>query len=785
VDAAALGAAPPHGCMSVVVREGPAPGISAVLPAARRWRIGGRVQGVGFRPFVYRLAHLYELTGWVRNRGGEVEIHAEGPQARLELFGDALLSRAPPASAARVLDVRMALGEGNAEFRILPSTLSEELHVHVPVDLFTCDECLAELGDRTARRYRYPFINCTQCGPRYTLIRAMPYDRPNTTMDRFKLCAECAAEYADPLDRRFHAQPLACAACGPVLYWCDAGSRVDGSESALKAALATLRDGRIIAMRGVGGYHLLCDATNERAVARLRARKGRPAKPLAVMVPWGGTDGLEYARSVVQLSALEAAALRGSVRPIVVAPRAAHVPLAESVAPGLRELGVMLPYSPLHHLLLADFGRALVATSGNLSGEPVLTAPEEVQARLADVADGFLHHDRPIVRPADDPVVRRVADIVRPLRLGRGSAPTEFKLPVRAPVPTLAVGAYLKTTVALAWDDRAVVSPHIGELASPRGRQVFAEVARDLQRLYGVRAERIAHDAHPDFPNTRWARESELPSHPVWHHCAHAAAVAGEYPSDAALLCFTWDGVGLGPDGTLWGGEALLGRPGAWQRVASWRPFRLPGGERAAREPWRTAVALTWESGTVWPEGASLSDPLLRAAWRRGLNAPATTSVGRLFDAAAALLGVCLHASYEGEAPMRLEALCQGVVAPVPPVALPLERDANGIWRSDWAALLPTLLDSRVDPAARAAAVHSSLAHALCEQAVAVRRQSGVSRVGLSGGVFQNRVLTEQAHALLSATGFEVLIPQRLPVNDAAISFGQLVESIAIPRSSS
>ena len=464
---------------------------------------------------------------------------------------------------------------------------------------------LAELGDRTARRYRYPFINCTQCGPRYTLIRAMPYDRPNTTLDRFVLCPRCAAEYTDPLDRRFHAQPLACAACGPVLSWRAAGVEIEGTALALAAALAALRDGRIVAMRGVGGYHLLCDATDEKAVGRLRARKARPAKPLAVMVPWRGSDGLEYARRIVELSPLEAAACAARFARSWWPHATRAAPLAESIAPGLSEIGIMLPYSPLHHLLLEDFGGPLVATSGNLSGEPVLTEPEEAQARLAEVADGFLHHDRPIARPADDPVFRLIAGAVRPLRPGRGTAPLEFHLPVRVRTPTLAVGAYSKSTVALAWDDRAVVSPHIGELASPRARQVFAQVAHDLQQLYGVRAARIAHDAHPGFPNTRWAHESGLPTHAVWHHHAHAAAVAGEYPGEAPLLCFTWDGVGLGADRTLWGGEALLGRPGAWTRVASLRPFRLPGGERAAREPWRTALGVCWESGLSWPRGRS------------------------------------------------------------------------------------------------------------------------------------------------------------------------------------
>jgi hydrogenase maturation protein HypF len=763
--------------MSAALEGDAAAAASAPARGAQRLRVGGRVQGVGFRPFVYRLARRLELGGWARNHGGEVDILVEGPADRLRAFRRALLSQAPPAAAPQLLDARPACSEGHHEFRILPSTRDGESRIHIPADLFTCDECLAELHDPRARRHRYPFINCTQCGPRYTLIRAMPYDRANTTLDRFKLCRDCAAEYADPMDRRFHAEPLACEVCGPALSWHDERRVIGGNAPALAAAVAALRDGRIVAVRGVGGYHLLCDANDERAVARLRARKGRPAKPLAVMLPWSGQDGLDDARMLAHLSPLEAAALCDSARPIVLAGRLPQAPLAPSVAPGVREVGLMLPYSPLHHLLLADFGAALVATSGNVSGEPVLTEPDDARTRLAAVADGFLDHDRPIARPADDPVVRVIAGVVRAVRLGRGTAPLELTLPQRVRAPVLAVGAYLKTTVALAWEDRAVVSPHIGELASPRGRAVFAQVARELQELYGVRAQCIAHDAHPGFPNTRWALDSGLPTQPVWHHHAHAAAVAGEYPAEAPLLCFTWDGMGLGPDGALWGGEALLGVPGAWRRVASFRPLRLPGGERAAREPWRSALALCWECGHAWDGDSHGGDPLLRAAWESGLNAPATTAVGRLFDAAAALLGACSNASYEGQAPMRLEALCRD---PAPPVALPLAQDANGLWRSDWAPLLAALLDTRVDPAVRASMFHASLAHALCGQALAVRAACGVSRVGLSGGVFQNRTLSEQAQSLLTAAGFEVLMPQRLPANDAAISFGQLIETAAL-----
>lgn len=732
---------------------------------------------MGYRPFVYRLACSFNLTGWVRNNSGAVEIHAQGSPEGLRAFGQALLARPPPTARAQLIDVKPAAHEPGEEFRILVSAADADQHLSLPVDLYMCEECAAEFLDPAARRYRYPFINCTQCGPRYTIIRELPYDRCNTTLDGFTLCAACAAEYGDPLDRRFHAQPLACADCGPTLRWHDACNSALEGPASMPAAIAALQAGQIIALRGIGGYHLLCDAANDAAVGRLRERKGRPAKPFAVMVPLAGQDGLAFAREVAQVSTVQAEALQEAARPIVLVTRHARSPLCAGIAPGLREVGLMLPYSPLHHLLLRDFGSALVATSANLSGEPVLTSGVEARRRLEHIVDGFLDHDRPIARPADDPVVRVVADRARPLRMGRGTAPLELSLHRPVNAPTLALGAYLKGSVALAWGNRVVVSPHIGDQSTPRGRLIFDQVAADLQSLYGVRAERVVYDAHPGFPSTRWARNCGWPATPIWHHHAHASAVAGEYPGETPLLCFTWDGVGLGPDNTLWGGEALLGRPGAWRRVASFRPFKLPGGERAAREPWRTALALCWACGLSWPDGERRGGSLLRQAFDAGVNAPATSAVGRLFDAAAALIGVCHVSSYEAEGPMRLEALCHGAV---PPMELLSLRDETGIWRCDWAPLVKEMLDASLPAEFRAVRFHSSLAHALCDQAIAVRNNIGTGRVGLAGGVFQNRCLTELAAALLQEAGFEVLIPRRLPVNDAAICFGQIVEAAAL-----
>jgi hydrogenase maturation protein HypF len=747
------------------------------LNDAQRWSIGGAVQGVGYRPYVYRLARSFELTGWVRNNAGDVEIHAEGPADRLEAFADALFLRPPATAHARLLGRRPAELESRTAFSILSSAFGNQSHVRLPLDLASCEDCIGELNDPKAGRYRYPFINCTQCGPRYTIIRDLPYDRINTTLDRFSLCQACEAEYSAPNDRRFHAEPLACPRCGPAVYWIEQGMAPIREARALNAAVGALMSGRIIAVRGIGGYHLLCDASCESAIVRLRACKARPAKPLALMIPWAGLDGLDSARRCVVFDAGEAEALRAPSRPVVILRKAAGENICRLVAPELCEIGVMLPYSPLHHMLLEDFGRPVVATSGNLRGEPVLTDPEDAQQRLGHIADGFLHHDRPIARPAEDPVVRVLAGVCRPVRMGRGTAPVEMELAFDIEIPTLAVGAYQKSTVALAWARGAIVSPHLGDQSTPRGRVIFEQTVRDFQKLHGVSAQRVVHDAHPNFPSTRWALNSGLPATAVWHHHAHASAVAGEYPSPAPLLCFTWDGVGLGPDRTLWGGEALLGMPGNWRRVASFRPFKLPGGERAARESWRAALSLCWASGTVWAEGEHRGDALLHHAFDTGLNSPFSTSVGRLFDAAAALTGVCTASSYEAEAAMRLEALCSHAA---PPIALPLVRDELGIWRSDWAPLLSPLLDERQTAGFRAAQFHSSLAHALLEQALHVREQTRVSRVGLAGGVFQNRVLTEYAHALLTEQGFEVLIPKQLPLNDAAISFGQVVEATAL-----
>ena len=737
---------------------------------ARTLLVTGRVQGVGFRPFVHRIALAHLIRGHVKNRSGQVEIVAEGATDALDRFTRALVQEAPPLAEPRIALVVRGSSSGCDGFRIMPSEADDAADIHLPPDYFCCDDCLAELNDPHDRRHRYPFINCTQCGPRYTLIEHLPYDRPNTSMRGFAMCAQCRAQYEDPGDRRYHAEPIACPACGPSLvFHAFDGTHITDSEGALAATIAALQAGRIVAVKGIGGYHLMVDAANEAAVQRLRQRKARPHKPLAVMFP-RHDDGLAQLRAAVRLDPATEAALTSPMRPIVLVEKRPSARLAPALAPGLGEIGVMLPYSPLHHLLLADFAGPLVATSGNISGEPVLTDDSEAEKRLAAIADVFLHHDRPIVRPADDPVFRFIAGKARPIRIGRGVGPVEIALPHAVAKPMLAVGGHMKNTVALAWQDRVVISPHIGDLASPRSISVFEQTIIDLQALYCACAESIVCDAHPGYASTRWARASHLPIVSVFHHHAHASALAGEHPDVERWLVFAWDGVGLGEDGTLWGGEALLGAPGSWRRVGTLRPFNLPGGERAGREPWRSAAALCWEAGVPWTRAGA---ELAFEAWNKGINAPRTSAAGRLFDGAAALTGLLDQASFEGQGPMWLEA----IATDAPALPLPLSRNAAGVWQTDWAPLLGALLDHETSPAERAGMFHASLAMAILEQAQNVRAARGAFTVGLSGGVFQNRRLTETAVALLRQDGFEVRLAERVPVNDAGLSFGQIIEA--------
>ncbi|MBN2491823.1 MAG: carbamoyltransferase HypF [Planctomycetes bacterium] len=746
-----------------------------VASERRQARIKGVVQGVGFRPFVYRLATSLGLAGWVQNGAAGVLLEVEGPADRLERFFARLRTEAPPAAGIEATSVTAVAPRGETAFTIRPSDRNEPVEPTLPPDLATCEECLAEVRDGAARRHAYPFTNCTRCGPRYSILERLPYDRPHTTMKSFAMCADCAAEYRTPGDRRFHAQPIACPRCGPRLTLADGGGRpqVSGPD-ALAAAVRAVEAGEIVALKGLGGFQLLVDATDSAAVLRLRARKRRPAKPFAVLFP-----SLERARTHLELSAAEAAALASPEAPILLVLKRGDGGVAAAVAPDNPRLGVMLPYTPLHALLADALDRPLVCTSGNLSGEPMCIDDAEVIERLGGVVDRILTHDRPIVRPVDDSVARvDGADVVL-LRRARGHAPRTIRLPVALP-RVLAVGGHLKAAIALGLGDRVLLSQHLGDLDGPEGLEVFDRSVADLMAFLDFKPEAVASDLHPDYASTRRAHELAarygVPHIAIQHHHAHVAAAAAEHGLTRPLLGLAWDGTGYGPDGTIWGGEALAVEGGRVERVSHLLPFPLPGGERAVEEPRRSALGLlsvldpdraAHEAGR-WFAPAE-RDVLLRMI-ARGVNAPLTSSMGRLFDAVAALLGLGARCSFESEAAMALEFAAEHAAEDgAYPLPLGPDRPAVADWRPLAAAVLADR-DRGVAPARIAARFHNALA----DHAVAVARSAGLEDVALTGGCFQNRTLALGARARLEAAGFRVYTHCRVPTNDGGLALGQV-----------
>ena len=708
-----------------------------VLPAERRrYRVTGTVQGVGFRPFVYGLARRHELAGFVRNDGSGVVIEVEGGRDELDSFARGLRDEAPPLARVEhvVRETRAPVGETG--FTIAASDAVGRTAL-IPPDVATCDDCLSELFDPADRRYRYPFVNCTQCGPRFTIVVRTPYDRPNTTMAGFELCADCRREYEDPADRRFHAEPIACPACGPRL------------STPLEEAVGLLRDGAILAVKGLGGYHLACAAADEDAVARLRARKYREDKPFAILTSDPGV--------LAEVTEDELALLRASERPIVLVRRRPEAAVAPSVAPGTPWLGLMLPYTPLHHLLAADFGGALVLTSGNRSDEPIAYEDDEARARLGDVADAFLTHDRPIHRRCEDSVVRAAF----PVRRSRGFVPAALPLPVAAARPIVAAGAELKSTFCVARGSGAFVSPHLGDLDSELAYRAFrADLALYLEML-GVEADTIACDLHPEYLATKWAHEQDAELVEVQHHHAHAAACLAEHGEHGPALAVVFDGTGYGTDGTLWGGEVLRCDLGSFERLAHLEPVPLPGGETAIREPWRMAAAYLERAGLPVPFERW---GLVRASLK--VNAPVSSGMGRLFDALAALLGLCEHVTYEGQAAIELEHLAGETAAE--PYACAL-RDGV-IAGADLVRAAQDDLTAGRPKSEIAAAFHEGVA-AVAAQACA---EAGAERtVVLSGGTFQNLRLLGSTRARLEALGFRVLSHLLVPPNDGGISYGQ------------
>ncbi len=740
--------------------------MKALSARRARVRVEGVVQGVGFRPHVYRLALELGLAGWVLNDEHGVLLEVEGADAAVEAFLRRLPEEAPPLAVVERVGADSLPLAGETGFRIVESERRGEADALVSPDTTTCDDCLRELFDPADRRFRYPFLNCTNCGPRFTIVRGVPYDRRLTTMAGFRMCPACQAEYDDPADRRFHAQPNACPECGPRLRLLDRDGRAAGGEP-LSAAVAALAEGRIVAVKGLGGYHLAGDARDEQAVAALRSRKQREDKPFALMA--------SDARQLIELSPADEALLNARERPIVIARRRPDSGVARSVAPRSPDLGVMLPYSPLHHLLLADFGGPLVMTSANVSDEPIAYEDEDALTRLRGIADLFLAHDRPVHMRTDDSVVRSTATGPLLMRRSRGYVPGSLPLPRAAARPLLACGAELKSTFCLAKGERAWVGHHIGDLQNWETLRSFRSGIEHFERVFAVAPELVAHDLHPDYLSTRHAQELEgVELVGVQHHHAHLAACLAEHGETGPALGAIFDGTGYGPDGTVWGGELLKGDLRGYERVGLLHPVRLPGGDRAAKEPWRMACA--WLGGDSeplpgvdpqrWHEVAELV--------RTGVASPLTTSMGRLFDAVSALCGIRLTAHYEGQAAVELEGVAdRGERGAYP---LPLLGDEPVVLDARETVLaVRAELEHGVTPALVSARFHNGLAEAT---AAACGRHE-METVVLSGGVFQNRLLLERTSELLERAGRRVLVPRLLPPNDGGISYGQAAVAAA------
>ena len=718
----------------------------------------------------------------VLNSTGGVFVEVEGEGVTVRQFLLRLERERPPRAIIQSLEFAILDPAFYQGFEIRYSDESGAKSVLILPDIATCADCLRETLDPHDRRYRYPFTNCTNCGPRFSIIEALPYDRPNTSMKKFAMCPQCDREYHDPSDRRFHAQPNACPHCGPQLEFLDAAGQVLArSDQALMQAVNLVRSGNILALKGLGGFQLIVDARNESAVVRLRSRKHREEKPFALMAP--SLDAIEGACIV---SELEKRLLLSPESPIVLLDhRASAGRLAASIAPGNPSLGVMLPYTPLHHLLLRELGFEIVATSGNLSDEPICTDEDEAVERLRGIADGFLIHDRPIVRHVDDSVVRVMRDRELVLRRARGYAPLPVHL--KDPLPcVLAVGAHLKNSVALSVGTEVFVSQHIGDLATNQAFQAFRRVSEDLLQLYAATPAVIACDMHPEYLSTKHARQLAAPTHPVQHHWAHVLSCMAENEVEPPALGVSWDGTGYGTDGTIWGGEFLLARGGSFERVARFRHFRLPGGEAAIRQPSRTALGVLFE---IWGEDAFgrgvpsvrdfLADEIrvIRQMLVRGLNAPVTSSAGRLFDAVASLIGLRHRMSFEGQAAMELEFAVQlGIFA-----SYPFEIHDGSPLVVDWGSAIQGIV-GEVASGRPAGEISAKFHNTLAEIVRAVALRVGEAKIVLPGGCFQNRHLTEACLKRLLDARFRPYWDQRVPPNDGGISLGQVVAAAGALR---
>ena len=774
--------------------------MNGILPARKQISVRGVVQGVGFRPFVYRLAHDHGLTGWVLNHSGGVEIEVEGAPGALDAFVHALTTQAPPLACIVAVQVTDAPPNGYDHFEIRHSVAEEGRYQLISPDIATCADCWRELLDPTNRRYRYPFINCTNCGPRFTIIRDIPYDRPLTTMQPFTMCPACQHEYDDPLDRRFHAQPNACPVCGPYV-WLEGttttGSPLAERDEAILLAGQMLLAGQVLAIKGLGGFHLACDATNAEAVLTLRARKGRPAKPLAVMMP-----SLEEVRRHCHVSDEEMELLSSQQCPIVLLHWRKDSTVVHEVAPANLYLGVMLPYTPLHHILLRDVGHPLVMTSGNLSEEPIAQDNDEARRRLASLVDAFLLHNRGIYARYDDSVLLNVqipisssqspiSTIQSPIRRARGYAPFPVRLPFKTG-PILAVGAELKNTFCLTRDDFAFLSQHIGDMENLETLEHFETTITLYQHLFRVEPECIAHDRHPDYLSTRYAHskiQDPKDRIGIQHHQAHIAACLADngWPAEGGpVIGVAWDGTGYGLDGNIWGGEFFVGDYRGFRRAAHLQYLPMPGGETAIRSPWRLALGYVYALLGELPELPGVSQQerrIVRQQTDRYLNTPLTSAAGRLFDAVAALLGIRQRVTYEAQAAIELEMLATSWPAarsdetrpPAYPFDLAEGDDGFVIGLKRLFAALQADLAAGVSQAEIGWRFHHSMAEMIVTVCQRIAVAAGLWTVALSGGCFQNRLLLQLTVPHLEQAGFHVLVHHQVPCNDGGISLGQAV----------
>ena len=726
---------------------------------ARSFHLNGIVQGVGFRPFVYRLAQRYEIRGWVLNSSEGVFIEAEGEKSALENFSSSLRKEAPPLSLIEEFEMKEIALQGFRDFSIRESSKNSGWTLASP-DIVTCPACQEDLDDPLNRRYLYPFTNCTDCGPRLSIIQDLPYDRPKTTMKKYSLCPRCEKEYLDPSDRRFHAQPVCCPHCGPRLLF------DFEEENALEKAREALKRGEILALKGIGGYQLALDARNEKAVIELRRRKRRPNKPLALMV-----KDLSSARKFVHLTPEEEEILKSAAGPIVLARKKE---IFSFLAPNLDRLGIMLPSTPLHHLLFEHLD-ALVMTSGNVSGEPLAYRNQDARERLDHLCDHFLSHDRAIETPIDDSLVRWTKKAPILIRRARGYAPSPIPLPIPIEDGVLAVGGDLKCALGLSKGGRILLSQHIGDLSDPLTFQAFEKILAHYKKLFRIEVRKIVSDLHPAYFSTRWAQEREIPCFAVQHHRAHIAACLAEnrVSPKERVIGIAFDGTGFGEDGTSWGGEFFVGALENLERRFHFESMPLPGGDAATKHPCRIAVGFLEEwgidpAGTLSERELGEQASVIRAMVRKRFNTPLTSSVGRLYDAAASLLGVCQHVSYEGQAAMELEA-----------IAVPSESSYP--WKIEGRKIRVgevffAMLEDRkkgMEIGVISGRFHRTLAEIAVEICEIVRKEEDLERVALSGGVFQNAFLLEETHSLLSRRNFEPLLHRLVPANDGGLALGQ------------